>query len=337
MSTVFSTRPKNIRLEAVRQLRISLPLDGGGLPASGGAEGDQGQGWGWRRHLVFLGLFVSPSPFSPPTRGGENRYRTTSLSLALVFLCFFSSWSPALADTLTIEIQASLAVQENTLEGTITVVNRGDEPSRNVHAEFAVPGETIVKEVVDLLEVQQAASFSFKKSLGQTMPGTYAVPIIVVFHDAKLYPFSALACPTFTLGETLSPGLSCSKKPQDKDGEIAFELKNLESSARQIKSLFLFPREFYCPRPEILFDLAPLERKTLSYSLLRATAIPGARYPVFSILEFQSEKGHHCLVCPGEIRFMEGGNWFKRTRWYWLAGWLSLMGMTLGFLVRKRI
>jgi len=25
----------------------SLPLDGVGLPASGGAEGDQGLGWGW--------------------------------------------------------------------------------------------------------------------------------------------------------------------------------------------------------------------------------------------------------------------------------------------------
>ena len=97
----------------------------------------------------------------------------------------------------------------------------------------------------------------------------------------------------------------------------------------KIKSSFLFPREFYCPHPEILFNLEPLEQKTISFNLLRATAIPGARYPVFSILEFESEKGHHCLVCPGEIRFMEGGNWFSRTRWYWLAGWLFLIVLTL--------
>jgi len=243
------------------------------------------------------------------------------------------SWSPALADTLTIEVQASLAVRENALEGTITVVNRGDEPSRRVHAEFSVLGESVVKEIIDLLEVQQAASFSFKKSLGEIKPGTYAVPITIIFHDTKLYPFSALACPTFTLGETLPPGLSCSTLPLEVGGEIVFNLKNLEPVAKRIKSTFLFPREFYCPRPEILVNLDPLEGKTLSFNLLRATAIPGAHYPVFSLFEFENEKGHHSLVCPGEIRFLERGNWFKRTRWYWLGGWLLLM--LLGILPKK--
>ena len=254
-----------------------------------------------------------------------------ALAIAL-FLCFHSSF--AHANTLTIEIQASLGVHENVLEGTITVINRGDEPARKVHAEFAVPGETVVKEISDLLEIQQAASISFKKSLGQTKPGTYAVPITVIFHDTKLYPFSALACPTFTLGEAFSAGLSCSTTPQEMGGEIAFEVKNLEPFPKRINSTFLFPKEFYCPHPEILFDLAPLERKTISYSLLRATAIPGARYPVFALIEFQSQNGHHGQVCSGEIRFMEGGNWFKRTRWYWLAGWLLLMILG-GFLVKR--
>jgi hypothetical protein len=249
------------------------------------------------------------------------------------FLLLHSSF--ARADTLTIEIQASLAVRENSLEGTITVVNRGDEPSLMVHAEFAVSGETVVKEIVDLLEVRQAASFSFKKSLGAIKPGTYPVPITIIFHDAKLYPFSALACPTFTLGEPFSPGLSCSTLPLEQGGEIAFKLKNLEPIPKRIKSTFLFPREFYCPQPEVLVNLEPLERKALSFNILRATAIPGAHYPVFSLFEFENEKGHHCLVCPGEIRFMEGGNWFKRTRWYWLAGWLLLMA--LGILFRKKI
>lgn len=257
--------------------------------------------------------------------------------LLLVFVCLSLSWSPVLADTLTIEIQASLSVNENTLEGTITVLNRGDEPARKVHSEFSVLGESVVKEIIDLLEVRQAASFSFKKSLGGIKPGTYALPITVIFHDAKLYPFSALACPTFTVGEPFSPGLSCSTLPLEVGGEIVFNLKNLEPVAKRIKSTFLFPREFYCPLPEILVHLDPLERKALSFNILRATAIPGAHYPVFSLFEFENEKGHHSLVCPGEIRFLEGGNWFKRTRWHWLAGWLFLTVLTLGILVRKNI
>jgi len=260
-----------------------------------------------------------------------------SLPLLLVFSCLCLSWSPALADTLTIEVQASLSVMEGKLEGTITVTNRGDEPAHKLRAELLLPGELLVKEIIDRLEVRQAASFSFKKKLGEITPGTYAVPITIVFHDAKLYPFSALTCPTFTLGEPLLPGLSCSTRPLERGGEITFEIKNPESLSRQIKSSFLFPGEFYCPRPEILFNLEPLEKKTLSFNLLRATAIPGARYPVFSILEFESEKGHHCLVCPGEIRFMEGGNWFSRTRWYWLGGGFCLILLALGIRFGKSI
>jgi len=250
-----------------------------------------------------------------------------------LFPSFYSSL--ALAGTLTIEIQTSLRVQEEFLEGTITVVNRGDEPARKVHAEFTVPGEMVVKEISERLEIQQSASFSFKKSLGQIKPGSYAVPITIVFHDTKLYPFSALACPTFTLGEAFSAGLSCSTTPQAIGGESAFEVRNLEPFPKRVKSTFLFPKEFHCPHPEVLFEMAPLERKILSYSLLRATALPGAHYPAFCILEFENQRGHHSLICPGEIRFMEGGTWFKRTRWYWLGGWSALV--LLGIAFRKRL
>lgn len=301
MSTGYSTFPKKIRPEAVP------------------------------------GLLVSRSPLFSSAGGSSaipGAARFASFRVFLLSLCLFCSWSTALADTLRIEIQPSLTVQENTLEGTITVLNRGDEPSRKVRAEMALPGETVVKEVIDLLEVRQAASFSFKKHLGEIKPGTYAVPITILFHDAKLYPFSALACPTFTLGESFSSGLSCSTAPVEKGGEIGFEVKNLDPFPKQIKCTFLFPREFHCPRPERLFTLQPLERKTLSFHLLHATAIPGAHYPVFSMIEMESEKAHYCSVCPGEIRFLEQGNWFKRTRWHWLAGWILLTLLVI--LLRKK-
>ncbi|MCU0594285.1 MAG: hypothetical protein MUC98_02320, partial [Desulfobacterota bacterium] len=149
--------------------------------------------------------------------------------------------------------------------------------------------------------------------------------------DIKLYPFSALACPTFTLGEAFSAGLSCSTTPLEGGGKIEFHLRNLDPFAKQVKTSFLFPREFYCPRPEISLTLEPMESKEIPFSILRATALPGARYPVFCILEFENQKGHHSLICPGEIRFMEGGTWFKRTRWYWLGGWSALVLLGIAF------
>jgi hypothetical protein len=258
--------------------------------------------------------------------------RSLSSVLAFTILsasCLFRPSSSALADHLTMEIQAALAVREKILEGTITVVNRGDEPARKVHAEIGFPGGTVVREIVDLLGVRQSASFSFENSLGEMKEGTYALPITVVFHDSRLYPFSALACPKFTFGKTFSPGLSCSTTPLESGGEIVFEIKNPESFSRRIKSTFLFPREFYCPRPEISLLIEPSETKAVSFTLLHSSAIPGARYPVYCVIEFENEKRRHTLVCPGEIRFMEKGNWFKRTRWYWLAGWLLLMALAI--------
>ena len=262
----------------------------------------------------------------------STRKRSLSSVLAFAILsasCLFRPSSSAHADRLTMEIQAALVVREKTIEGTIAVVNRGDEPALKVHAEIAFPGGTMAKELVDLLGIRQTASFSFKNSLGKMKEGTYALPITVVFHDSRLYPFSALACPTFTLGKAVSPGLSCSTALLESGGEIRFEFKNLESFSKRIKSTFLYPREFYCPRPQTSLHIEPSETKAVSFTLLHSSAIPGSRYPVYSVIEFENETHHSSLVCTGEIRFMEKGNWFKRTRWYWLVGWLVLMALTI--------
>lgn len=259
-----------------------------------------------------------------------NRTYLSMLALALLSaFSLFRPWSQALADHLTMEVRADLAVSEKAVEGTITVVNRGDEPAWNVHAEIGFPGGASVKEIIGLLGVRQSASISFEKHVGGMKEGTYALPITVVFHDARLYPFSALACPKFTLGKASSPGLSCSTTPMESGREIVFEIGNLESFPKRIKSTFLFPREFYCPRPEISLPMEPSETKVVSFPLLHSWAIPGARYPVYCMFEFEKEKRHHTLVCPGEIRFMEKGNWFKKTRWFWLAGWLLLTALAV--------
>jgi hypothetical protein len=258
------------------------------------------------------------------------------LIVLVALLGLYLSRSPVLAGTLTIEVQASLSVNENSVTGTITVRNRGDEPARKVHAELLVPGETVVKEIAERLDVQQKASFTFQKSLGKMKPGTYAIPVTIIFHDMKLYPFSALACPTFTVGEVSSPAISCSTTPLEGGGKIEFHLRNLDPFAKQVKTSFLFPREFYCPRPEISLTLEPMESKEIPFSILRATAIPGARYPVFSIIAVETEKAHHSLVCTSEIRFLEQGNWFRRTRWYWLGGWLLLIASSVGEFIRKK-
>jgi len=96
-----------------------------------------------------------------------NRTYLSMLALALLSaFSLFRPWSQALADHLTMEVRADLAVSEKAVEGTITVVNRGDEPAWNVHAEIGFPGGASVKEIIGLLGVRQSASISFEKHVG---------------------------------------------------------------------------------------------------------------------------------------------------------------------------
>jgi hypothetical protein len=119
-------------------------------------------------------------------------------------------------------------------------------------------------------------------------------------------------------------------------GEISFALKNLGSSALNLQATVLLPREFRSPRIKETFVLEPGTTETLSLEVFNASALQGANYPVYGIFHYETREMHQTLVVPSTLKVSEKGNWFARTRWYWLLGGLLGIGIGMGRWFEKR-
>jgi hypothetical protein len=261
-------------------------------------------------------------------------------NLAILFcwaLVLFLS-SPA-AGVLTIELETTLGAEGDRLRGTLKITNKGDEPALDLRAEIALPNEQLRREITKRLEAKAFASLAFEGRLTGLKNGSYPLPVTVIFHDAKLYPFSALACPVFACGEEGSGDLSCTALPATvgEKGEISFTLKSSSPAARTLQAMVLLPREFQSPRSRFSLTLGPHASRTLSFPVLNTSALQGATYPVFGVFQYETEDLQQALVIPTTLRITEKGNWFTETRWYWLSGVVLLSMITLWRLFKKKI
>ena len=258
-----------------------------------------------------------------------------------IFFCSFLVLllsTPALAGVLTIQVETTLETEEDRLRGTIKVTNRGDEPALDLRAEIILPGEQLQREITRKLEPKGSAFLSFDARLAGLKKGSYPLPITVIFHDAKLYPFSALSCPVFSYGAEGNQVLNCTALPANigERGEISFTLKSSSAAARTMEAMVFLPREFHSPRPRFSLTIEPQELRTLSFEVFNSSALQGASYPVYGIIQYEIEGLHQALVIPTTLKITEKGNWFAKTRWYWLLGGLLLGVITVGRWLNKR-
>jgi hypothetical protein len=246
--------------------------------------------------------------------------------------------SPA-AGILSIELETTLGTEADRLQGTLKITNKGDEPALDLRAEITLPHAQLRREITRRLEAKAFVSLPFEGRLTGLQKGSYPLPITVIFHDAKLYPFSALACPVFSCGEEGRGDLSCTALPATvgEKGEISFTLKSKSSAVRTIQAMVLLPREFQSPRPRFSFTLEPQASGTLSFPVLNTSALQGATYPIFGVFQYETEDLQQALVIPTTLRIAEKGNWFAETRWYWLLGGVLLGMITLWTLFKKKI
>jgi hypothetical protein len=265
--------------------------------------------------------------------------RSFAAASLLGFTILLSAAVPTLAGTLSIRVSSTLWVEENILKGHIDVSNDGDEAAYHLEPEIRLPGKVLTLSKVARLEANQGKVFSLEEKLVNIKAGSHPLPIRVTFHDAHLYPFTALSCPTFAVKKENKSGISCQVKPltMGKKGRVSFFLENLESRSKEVRASLFLPMELFSPVQGLDLPLGPSEKKRVDFKLVNAHAFPGATYPVFGIFQYDDGGDHYTLVRPATVTLVEGQNWFYRTRWYWLfgAGGLAFLMSAYGW-VRGR-
>jgi len=257
----------------------------------------------------------------------------------LVGLCLgFGAGDSCAADKLSITSQTTVTVTGEMLQGALLVMNRGNVPAYNVKADVTILDKSFRTPAKPIVGVNESASFTFEKRLEGISKGRYPITVLIHFQDAREYSFSSLSCSTFIYGKEVKGDLRASGESlsMGNTGSLVFHLENPGAEPKDVRATLILPREFSSPRPGMDLRMEPAGRKSVSFPVNNLSALQGASYPAFSFFEYDMGDTHHTVVSNAGLKIISGDNWFRKTRWYWAAGWALLLVCLILFGLKKQ-
>jgi hypothetical protein len=259
---------------------------------------------------------------------------------------FFCSWlwssaypPVSFAGILTIETQTSVQATEDQLEVAVKITNKGDEPAYNTQINLMVLDEKTQGDVKAKLDPDKSDVNTFIKKLSGIARGRYPLTIRVDFHDANLYPFSALSGSTFFIGKDVIGDIVVigENTSLDKAGELNFHVKNMGSDPINLSASLILPKEFSAATSKKFFQINAGSEKKLLFAVNNFSARNGALYPLYCSFEYDMDNIHYTSIANifVTVKVVEG--WFHRLKWIWIGTIIILMVMVCGiFILQKK-
>lgn len=266
----------------------------------------------------------------------KRRLQQIAFSL-IILTCIFGYNAPAISGILKIETKTSITIEGDMLKVGVTATNKGNVPAYNVQIHLILLGQEQSGPVKSQLNKDQSDTVAFERVLSGSKKGRYPLTVLVDFHDANQYPFSAVSCSTFYIKEDINPDLVClgDDISIEKNGLLQFKIKNLGLSLRTIRATLILPKELSTSMPKMDFQIDPRTEKTVSFEINNFSALSGASYPAFCYFEYDLKATHYTAIAKVLVKIVKSENWFRRTKLSWL-GAAILLGVILVIFQFKR-
>jgi ABC-type Fe3+-siderophore transport system permease subunit len=207
---------------------------------------------------------------------------------------------PALSEGsyITLETKTLAKLDGSTLHLEVEVTNKGDESARSLQIEATVLNQKKMLPLKDVLEVGETYKESADFEIDVSTPGRYPVILREDFADANQYPLSAISTSHFYVKENVPSRVVGSMEAIaiSKEGRLALNLKNLEEKAVPLRVALVVPRELSVKDPTRKVSLQGRSKEDLSFDVENFSALPGGRYAVFAILEYELDGKHHSNI-----------------------------------------
>ena len=214
----------------------------------------------------------------------------------LVTLWIFLAWAlSAEASFITIATSVETKIEDNRATVRISVRNKGDEPAYNIRITARVMEEIVVSPLLDILKPGHPYNRDMGMDLIVEKAGRYPVIVTVDYTDASYYPFTALAVSFLDYKEKAVGRVFGRADPLEiaRGGRVGVALKNLETAEKNIRVRLILPKDFSTPAPEMEVTVPVGKEKTVAFDIQNISALPGSRYPVYALLEYEDEQRHY--------------------------------------------
>jgi len=251
----------------------------------------------------------------------------SAIIINLLLIGLFAS-ANAEGGTISITSRVTMSVTGERLKGSLMVTNLGTAPAHRMRAEITFPWGAQRALAKTTLGTGDSVTFPLEETIENLKRGTHPVAILIRFQDEKGYPFTAISCTTFSYREATEGELRCLGEPlsMTAKGTVRFRLENPGSRAVAVTATLLVPREFSAARKSMDLLIRGGSTETLSVPLTNLSALNGAAYPVYIVIEYDLDDSHYTAVSHVLVKISEGRNWFRQTRWYWAGGMAVLLG-----------
>lgn len=218
--------------------------------------------------------------------------------------------------------QTTVDTTNNGLRIKIVITNEGDETAYNIQIHVNENTKIQSSPVKQHLAVKECFAYEFHYNLTQIKHGRYPLIITVDYTDVNQYPFTATTAAYYSFGsDTVSQvcGLASDIRLTNYT-TIPLLLRNIDELPKEVHLCLIVPKELSVQEKNKKVILQPRSELNTTFGVSNFSALPGSRYQVFFILEYEDESRHYCSVVPCFINTDVPRGFFRKYRWYIIAG-----------------
>ena len=225
------------------------------------------------------------------------------------------------AGYITMKTQTTINITDNSLKVKVTATNEGDEAAYNVQINTNENQRGQSSPIKQVLAVKDSFEYESVFDLPYTKHGRYPLVVSIDYTDANQYPFTAPSATYYSFGsDTVSTVFGSAKGVRLTNfATIQLMLKNIGEVFREVQIWLITPKELSVQEKIKKETLQPRSELNTAFTVSNFSALPGSRYQVFFIIEYEDESKHYSNIVPCFINLDESKVFFKKYKWYIIA------------------
>ncbi len=244
----------------------------------------------------------------------------------------------AMASIITLETTTAVTVDKETANVHVTVVNKGDETAYNVRIQAELNKEKKAGSHKEQLDVNGEQTQDVAFEMKGMKPGRYPMTLYVDYTDRNQYPSTALSVVYVDYQDHAASRVTGEMKPLEisEREKMIIVIKILENTGKDTKVRLIVPKEFSGEPPVTELKLPPGGEKTLVYEVKNLAALPGSRYPIYAVIEYDDEQYHYANAVSEMVSVTEKRSVFTVYQRPLIAAALVLIAIVVYLNVRKK-
>jgi len=254
----------------------------------------------------------------------------------IAFVLAVLASAPAAAKNISITLAPTVEVSAGTFTLRVKIGNAGDEAAQSVTPVLHFGEKETRGQTKQSLGPNESFDQSLSLPIGDLKPGRWPFQLRVDYTDANQYPFQALQVNAVLVGQPPPAKMTVplvKPDPLATTSPLHVRLKNLTGTARTVAVSVLVPEGLDVAEPIQPVALAGWEDKPVTAQLVNRSALPGSKYPVYLVAEYDDDAAHQSVIAQSVVEIVAARSFFERQRSFIIAGAILLAVVWLSIIV----